>query len=181
MLQTTPGKCDCVKGRQTQLLAAIRWPSTARRWQFPVSGRCVTFDLIMCGGHSRRTFSSDSIIPRPPFSLCHHSATTWTKRLDRCVRWEPAGKSHSPQGHYQLTAHNEWLVVYVVSLASLGPRNKPTHKARQCAPPPPQVQNWWWWNRSLNFKHVKFSIWKSLTVKNALCVKESEHQSVITF
>lgn len=87
--------------------------------------------LNLCGVYSCRTFSTDSAIPRPPFNFCHRTATKSTERLDRCVHWEPAGTSHNPQGHYQLTAHNEWLVVYVVSAASLSPWNRPTCKARR--------------------------------------------------
>lgn len=97
-----------------------------------------------------------SVIPRPPFSLCRRTATKSTQRPDRCVRWKPAGTSHNPQGHYQLTAHNEWLVVYVVSAASLGPWNKPTSETRRCVLNVWGFELWWWVWRQMTAPSFKW-------------------------
>lgn len=68
--------------------------------------------------------------PSAPIRFTQGTLSLQSAKVDKMTRsisplkacW---GGSRSPRGRYQVTYHNEWGVVYVVSAASLSPLNSP--------------------------------------------------------
>lgn len=86
--------------------------------------------LYLCRCHSCRTFSSDAVvvIPEPPFNLQRHSVTAdhWGREMNGSIgplkAWQ---EGPGPSGPSQVTGHNEWGVVYVVTRSVTESFNKP--------------------------------------------------------